>query len=68
MSGHTLLHILAAVAWSQVTFGLSRVSFVLFPGLVIFLITGLETVIGVMQAYVFLILLSIYLSDVVTLH
>ena len=68
MSGHTLLHILAGVAWSQVTFGFSRISFVLFPGIVIFLITGLETVIGIMQAYVFLILLSIYLSDVITLH
>ena len=68
MSGHTLLHILGGVAWSLSTSGLSRLSFVLFPGIVIFLVTGLETVIGVMQAYIFLILLSIYLNDVIILH
>jgi ATP synthase subunit 6 len=68
MSGHTLLKILSEFAWYMVI-GLGIGSVLsLFPVIVIFLITGLEVAIAMLQAYVFTILLCIYLNDAVNLH
>lgn len=60
MSGHTLLAILA-----NFTFVISQKNLLIgaIPFLLIVLILGLETMIAILQAYVFTILLCIYLSD-----
>jgi ATP synthase subunit 6 len=68
MSGHTLLKILSEFAWAMLT-GLGLMSFFfIFPIVIIFLITGLEIAIACLQAYVFTILVCIYLNDSIHLH
>lgn len=68
MSGHTLLKILSEFAWVMLLgFGFSSVLF-LFPAVIILLITGLEIAIAFLQAYVFTILVCIYLNDAIALH
>jgi len=66
MAGHTLLHILSTF----VLMFLQNYYFffiALFPGLLVFLAMGLELGIAVLQAYVFFILLTLYLNDSLTL-
>lgn len=60
LSGHALLVILA-----DFTFALSKKNFLIaaIPFILIVVIIGLEAVIAILQAYVFLILLCIYLND-----
>lgn len=61
LAGHTLLHILASFA---VKFWKSNLYLVaLFPFILIIMITVLEFGIALLQAYVFTILLCIYLND-----
>ena len=68
MSGHCLLKILAGFAWTMFASGglLSLAHFL--PLLVIFAIIGLELAIAFLQAYVFTVLLCIYLNDALNLH
>jgi F0F1-type ATP synthase membrane subunit a len=68
MSGHCLLKILAGFAWTMLGAGgiLSIAHFL--PLLVIFAIVGLELSIAFLQAYVFTVLLCIYLNDAISLH
>jgi len=61
MAGHTLLHILASFVTTFINAHLFLVAF--FPFLLILGIIVLEIAIAAIQAYVFLILLSIYLND-----
>jgi ATP synthase subunit 6 len=64
MSGHTLLKILASFSWGVVSiYGI----FVL-PIVIIFIVTGLEMAIAFLQAYIFAVLLCIYLNDAFNLH
>ena len=60
MSGHTLLAILA-----NFTFVISKKSVIIamIPFILIVVIIGLEAVIALLQAYVFTVLLCIYLND-----
>ena len=60
LAGHTLLHIVAGFGVN-----LLKVNFIfgLLPILLLLAITGLEFGIAFLQAYVFVILLSIYLKD-----
>jgi ATP synthase subunit 6 len=68
MSGHCLLKILAGFAWAMFA-SAGIFSFAHFlPLLVIFAIVGLELAIAFLQAYVFVILLCIYLNDALNLH
>jgi F-type H+-transporting ATPase subunit a len=68
MSGHTLLKILSEFAWVMlVGLGFSSLLFI-FPATIILLITGLEIAIAFLQAYVFTILVCIYLNDAISLH
>lgn len=60
MAGHTLLHILASFVIGFVSF---FPSLSIIPFIVILLVCLLEIGIGFLQAYVFVILLSIYLKD-----
>ena len=68
MSGHCLLKILAGFAWTMLSAGgiLSVVH--LLPLIVIFAIVGLELSIAFLQAYVFSVLLCIYMNDAISLH
>jgi F0F1-type ATP synthase membrane subunit a len=70
MSGHGLLKILAALGWSAAASitGFEQVFFLLVPATVIFLVTFLEVAIAFLQAYVFTVLISIYLNDVIIAH
>jgi len=61
MAGHTLLHILASFVTAFINAGF--LSFSLFPFIIVLAVVILEIGIAALQAYVFLILLSIYLND-----
>jgi len=61
MAGHTLLHILASFVTAFINAG--YLSFSLFPFIIVLAVVVLEIGIAALQAYVFLILLSIYLND-----
>ena len=68
MSGHALIKILICFTWALLTSGLVYFVLALFPWFLITLIFGLETLIAFLQAYVFLMLLTIYLNDVLSEH
>jgi ATP synthase subunit 6 len=64
-AGHALLKILASFTWSFTrVFGLSLIIFV--PWAAVAVVTGLEIVIALLQAYIFATLSAIYLDDVVS--
>jgi F-type H+-transporting ATPase subunit a len=60
LAGHTLLHIVAGFGVNLLKINLI---FGLLPIMLLLAITGLEFGIAFLQAYVFVILLSIYLND-----
>lgn len=64
MSGHTLLFILCA--FNSVILTANFFGFVI-ASIIILLIFGLELVIAFMQAYVFTVLVSVYLKDSTTI-
>jgi len=68
MSGHCLLKILAGFAWTMLSAGGILMVLHLLPLIVIFAIVGLELAIAFLQAYVFTVLLAIYLNDAISLH
>jgi F-type H+-transporting ATPase subunit a len=68
MAGHTLLKILAEFGWLMLNAGGIWFLGFFFPMLIIFLVTGLEMAIGFLQAYVFTVLICIYLNDSLNLH
>ena len=68
MSGHTLLKILLAFAWVFIT-SASIYSFIGSLALsIIFAVIFLESIIAFLQAYIFIVLCSIYFNDVINLH
>lgn len=68
MSGHCLLKILAGFAWTMLSTGGVLTLLHVLPLIVIFAIVGLELAIAFLQAYVFTVLLCIYLNDAISLH
>ena len=68
MAGHTLLNILAWFCWGMLLVGGLWFNIAFFPLIIIFLVTGLEMAIAFLQAYVFSILICIYLNDSINLH
>jgi ATP synthase subunit 6 len=68
MAGHTLLNILAWFCWSMFLALGIWLNIGIFPLIIIFLVTGLEMAIAFLQAYVFTVLVCIYLNDVIHLH
>ena len=68
MSGHCLLKILAGFAWTMLSAGGILSVIHVLPLVVIFAIVGLELAIAFLQAYVFTVLLCIYLNDAISLH
>jgi ATP synthase subunit 6 len=68
VSGHTLLKILIGFSWALINAG-SIYFFVAFlPWIIVTLIMFLETLIAFLQAYVFVVLITIYINDVLNLH
>jgi ATP synthase subunit 6 len=67
MSGHTLLKIIAGFAWTMISFGGVWYILQLFPLLIIIAVTVLELGIAILQAYVFTILICLYLNDAINL-
>jgi len=68
MAGHTLLKILAGFGWTMLSMGGIFYIVHLVPVLVVFALTGLELTIGFLQAYVWTVLVCIYLNDALALH
>jgi F-type H+-transporting ATPase subunit a len=68
MAGHTLLKILAGFSWTMLSLGGIFYVLQLFPLLVVFALTGLELGIAFLQAYVWTVLVCIYLNDAIHLH
>lgn len=68
MAGHSLLRILADFTWTMLSNGGSWLLVLVIPTVLITLIVGMEAGIACLQAYVFVILVHIYLADTVHLH
>lgn len=66
MAGHTLLHILSSFFWTLAVSAVPLIAF--FPGVLLVAVFFLELGIAFLQAYVFTILLAIYLNDSLNLH
>jgi len=68
MAGHTLLKILAGFGWAMLSAGGIFYILSLFPMAIVFALIGLELGIAVLQAYVWTVLVCIYLNDALNLH
>lgn len=67
-AGHSLLAIIAGFGWSMLSSGGVMMLASIIPVVVIVLVFGLELAVAFLQAYVFAVLLSIYLKDAIELH
>lgn len=68
-AGHSLLAIIAGFSWTMIgvnTFFMTALATI--PAVVIIAIFGLELAVAFLQAYVFAVLLCIYLKDAIELH
>uniref|UniRef100_A0A0C9RSR0 F-ATPase protein 6 n=1 Tax=Wollemia nobilis TaxID=56998 RepID=A0A0C9RSR0_9CONI len=69
MAGHSLVKILSGFAWTMLC--MNNILYLigdLGPLLIVFALTGLELGVAILQAYVFTILICIYLNDAINLH
>ena len=68
MSGHSLLKILSGFVWTMLLKGNCWVLFSIPPIIIVFLVCGLECAIALLQAYVFIVLICLYIGDAIKLH
>jgi len=68
MSGHILLKILIGFGWAILSSFTIYSVLAILPIGIVFCVIGLEFAIALLQAYVFVVLLSIYLNDIVNTH
>ena len=68
LSGHILLKILISFIWVIVTSNVIHWLWNLIPLTIVFTVVGLEFSIAFLQAYVFIVLLTIYLKDLIHTH
>ena len=68
MSGHALLKILIGFSWAMLVKGGIFYGLSLIPWLIVTVIFFLELLIAFLQAYVFIVLLAIYINDVFAAH
>ena len=69
MAGHTLVKIIAGFGWKLLcSGGVIGAAVSLIPAVIVCALTGLELGVALLQAYVFTILLCIYLNDAINLH
>ncbi|KAE9584253.1 putative ATP synthase, F0 complex, subunit A (mitochondrion) [Lupinus albus] len=69
MAGHSLVKILSGFAWTMLCMN-DLLYFIgdLGPFFIVLALTGLELGVAILQAYVFTILICIYLNDAINLH
>ncbi len=68
MAGHSLVKILSGFAWTMLSMeGILYLTH-LAPFFISFALTSLELGVAILQAYVFTILICIYLNDAINLH
>lgn len=66
--GHILLKIVSSVVWAIINSGSFFLMFFLWvPVLILFLVMLLELIIAFLQAYVFLVLMTIYLNEAINI-
>merc|ERR1711998_269045 len=63
MAGHTLFGVLAGFGWSMATASITFAILSPGPVLVVFILTGLETFVAFIQAYVFTVLTCMYIEE-----
>jgi ATP synthase subunit 6 len=68
MAGHTLLKIIAGFGWTMFGLGGMFYIFGFIPVILLFALVGLEIGIAAIQAYVFSLLVCMYLNDSIHLH
>jgi F-type H+-transporting ATPase subunit a len=68
MAGHSLVKILSGFAWTMLSMGGIMYLAHLAPLAIVFALIGLELGVAILQAYVFTILICIYLNDAINLH
>jgi len=68
MAGHTLLKVFAGFAWSLMSFTGVLFVFQFVPVLTLLPLFGLEFGVALIQAFVFSLLVCIYLNDAINLH
>lgn len=67
-SGHILLGIISGFGWNMLSSGTIWSIVAIFPIVLLYLLGLLELGVGVVQAYVFSLLATIYLNDTLELH
>jgi F0F1-type ATP synthase membrane subunit a len=68
MSGHALLKILIGFSWTLLGSGAVYIGLSIFPWIIVTMIMVLELLIAFLQAYVFVILIAIYINDILASH
>lgn len=68
LSGHALLKILIGFSWALITTGSVMAILAVLPWVIVTAIMFLELLIAFLQAYVFTILISLYINDVLNMH
>lgn len=68
IAGHTLLKVIGGFAWAIIAHGGFLFCLHVFPLFILVLLIGLELGVGLIQTYVFLILVSIYFREGLNLH
>lgn len=68
LSGHILLKILISFVWVSVSSNVVNWFWNILPLSIVFAVVGLEISIAFLQAYVFIVLITIYLKDLIHTH
>jgi ATP synthase subunit 6 len=69
MAGHTLLKVIAGFAWTLISLsGLIFVVLHFIPFIILIPLFFLETAVAIIQAFVFTVLICIYINDAINLH
>ena len=68
MAGHTLLKVISGFSWSMVQIGGFFFFLHFIPLILLIFLIGLELGVACIQAYVFTILLCMYINDAINLH
>jgi ATP synthase subunit 6 len=68
MSGHILLKIMVSFIWAMLSSNAINWCWLLMPLGIVYVVIGLELAITFLQAYVFIVLISIYLNDAINIH
>jgi ATP synthase subunit 6 len=67
-AGHCLLVILSGFCWTMLHMGVLMAIVSLLPFATVLAVTALEAAIAFLQAYVFTVLMSLFLSDAINMH